>query len=128
MVARFAGGRRARRDEGAWPQRPVTEKQRRQTPASKPPAGLPSFDPAAALLVGRRSTRDILPPRALPPGQISGNAPVPHLLTRSKQVFAPVVGRPCGGAESQPQVTTNGKQKENPMAHYLIEAAFTAEA
>jgi len=58
--------------------------QRRQTPVGKPPAGLPVFGPAAALLVGQRSTKDILPPRALPPGQIPGNAPLPHLLTGSK--------------------------------------------
>jgi hypothetical protein len=31
------------------------------------------------LLVGQRSMRDILPPRALPPRQISGNALVPDL-------------------------------------------------
>ena len=85
MGARFSGGRLARRDEGAWPQRPVTEQQRRQTPAGRPPAGLPVFGPAAALLIGRRSTRDILPPRALPSGQIPGNAPVPHLLTGSNR-------------------------------------------
>src|SRR5579872_500903 len=83
MGARLSGGRLARRDEGAWPQRPVTKEQRRQTPAGKTPAGLPVFGPAAALLVGRRSTRDILPPRALPPGQIPGNTLVPHLLTGS---------------------------------------------
>src|SRR5882757_929707 len=63
MGALFAGGRLARRDEGAWPQCPVAEGQRRQAPASKQPVGLAIFGPAAALLVGRRSTRDILPPR-----------------------------------------------------------------
>jgi hypothetical protein len=39
---------------------------------------LPIFGVAAALLVGRRSIKDILPPRALQQHQISGNAPVPH--------------------------------------------------
>jgi hypothetical protein len=48
-------------------------------PARKQPSGLPIFAIAAALLVSRRSTRDILLPRALQQRQISGNAPVPYL-------------------------------------------------
>jgi len=59
-------------------QRSVTEEQRRQRSASASPEGLPIFDAAAALLVGQRSMKDILPPRALPHHQISGNAPVPY--------------------------------------------------
>jgi hypothetical protein len=57
----------------------VTEEQRCQPPARASPEGLPTFAAAAALLVGQRSTKDILPPRALPPHQISGNATVPYL-------------------------------------------------
>ena len=37
------------------------------------------FAAAAALLVGQRSMKDILPPRALPQRQIFSNAPVPYL-------------------------------------------------
>jgi hypothetical protein len=37
------------------------------------------FAAAAALLVGQRSMKDILPPRALPQRQTSGNALVPYL-------------------------------------------------
>jgi len=37
------------------------------------------FAAAAALLVGQRSMKDILPPRALPQRQISSNAPVSYL-------------------------------------------------
>jgi hypothetical protein len=70
MGALFSGGRLARRDEGAWPKRPVTEEQRRQAPARKQPSGLPIFGAAAALLVGRRSIKDILLPRALLQHQI----------------------------------------------------------
>jgi hypothetical protein len=55
----------------------VTEEQRRQRPARIQPAGLPIFGAAAALLVGQRSIKDILPPRALPRRQICTNAPVP---------------------------------------------------
>jgi hypothetical protein len=62
---------------------PVTEEQRRQVPAGKQPSGLPIFAAAAALLVGRRSIKDILPPRALQHRQISGNAPVPYFVTGS---------------------------------------------
>src|SRR6185312_15755665 len=62
---------------------PVTEEQRRQAPARKQPSGLPIFDDAAALLVGRISIKDILPPRASQHGQISGNAPVPHFVIGS---------------------------------------------
>jgi hypothetical protein len=40
---------------------------------------LPIFAAAAALLVGERSMKDILPPRALLRHQISGNAPVLYL-------------------------------------------------
>ena len=47
-------------------QRSVTEEQCRQTPARASPKGLPIFAAAAALLVGQRSMKDILPPRALP--------------------------------------------------------------
>jgi len=43
MGALFAGVRLARRDEGAWPKRPVTEEQRRQAHASKQPFGLPDL-------------------------------------------------------------------------------------
>jgi hypothetical protein len=63
-----------------------TEKQRSQAPAKKQPSGLPIFAAAAALLVGRRSMKDILVPvrKDCPCGstctlqlrQISGNAPV----------------------------------------------------
>jgi len=56
----------------------MTEEQRRQRSASASPEGLPIFDAAAALLVGQRSMKDILPPRALPHNEISGNAPVPY--------------------------------------------------
>jgi len=78
MGALFSAGQLARRDEGAWPQRPVTEEQRSQVPARKQPSGLPIFAAAAALLVGRRSMKDILTPRALQP-QTSGNAPGSYL-------------------------------------------------
>src|SRR6516162_7649592 len=61
----------------------LTEEQRRQAPARKQPSGLPIFGAAAALLVGRRSIKDILTPRALQHRQISGNAPVPHFDTGS---------------------------------------------
>jgi hypothetical protein len=44
---------------------------------------LPIFAAAAALLVGRRSIKDILPPRALQHRQTSGNAPVPHFVIGS---------------------------------------------
>jgi hypothetical protein len=37
------------------------------------------FGAAAALLVGQRSIKDIVPPRALLQRQISSNAPVPYL-------------------------------------------------
>src|SRR5581483_10130969 len=84
MGARLSGGRLARRDEGAWPQRPVTEEQRRQTPAAKPPAGLPVFGPAAALLVGRRSTRDIL---QCPCGSTSRLAAGPNPWQRTRSSF-----------------------------------------
>ncbi len=57
---------------------PVTEEQRSQAPARKQPSGLPIFAATAALLVSRRSTRDILLPRALQQRQISGNAPVSY--------------------------------------------------
>jgi len=57
----------------------VTEEQRIQVPARKQPAGLPIFDAAAALLVGRRSIKDILSPRALQQRQIFGTAPVSYL-------------------------------------------------
>jgi hypothetical protein len=40
---------------------------------------LPIFAAAAALLLGQRSIKDILPHRALPQRQISGNAFVPYL-------------------------------------------------
>jgi len=40
---------------------------------------LPIFAAAASLLVGQRCMKDILPPRALPLRQISGNAPVSYL-------------------------------------------------
>src|SRR5581483_8882061 len=58
MGARLSGGRLARREcfrtgNGAWPQRPVTEEQRRQTPAGKPPAGLLGLWPGGG--VARRS-------------------------------------------------------------------------
>jgi len=59
--------------------RSVTEEQRRQRPARASPEGLPIFAAAAALLVGQRSMKDILSPRALPQRQIAGNAPVPYL-------------------------------------------------
>ncbi len=58
---------------------PVTVEQRRRVPARKQPSGLPIFGAAAALLVGRISIKDILPPRALQQRQISGNAPVSYL-------------------------------------------------
>jgi len=43
------------------------------------PGGLQIFGAGAALLVGHRSSKVLLPPRALPQPQISRNAPVPHL-------------------------------------------------
>ena len=79
MGALISGGQLARRDEGAWPKRPVTEEQRRQVPARNQPSGLRRFAAAAALLVGQRSIKDILPPRALQQRQIRRNAPVPYL-------------------------------------------------
>jgi hypothetical protein len=45
---------------------------------------LPIFAAAAALLVGRRSIKDILPPRAWQHRQTSANAPVPHFVIGSK--------------------------------------------
>ena len=66
---------------------PVTEKQRRQTPAGKPPAGLPVFGPAAALLVGRRSTRDILVPVRKHLRLAAG--PNPRQRTRSSFINSP---------------------------------------
>jgi len=57
----------------------VTEEQRRQRPGTTQPEGLPIFGAVAALLVGQRSLKDILPPRALRQHQISGNAPLPYL-------------------------------------------------
>jgi hypothetical protein len=62
----------------------VTEEQRRQAPARKQPSGLPIFAAAAALLVGRRYIKDILPPRAWQHRQTSGNAPLPHFVIGSK--------------------------------------------
>jgi len=59
--------------------RSVTEEQRHQVPGMASPEGLPIFATATALLVGHRSMKDILPPRALPQRQISGNALVPYL-------------------------------------------------
>jgi hypothetical protein len=44
------------------------------------------FAAAAALLVGQRSMKDILSPRALPQRQISGNAPFPIYEIGSKPV------------------------------------------
>jgi len=79
MGALNSGGHLARRDEGAWPQCPVTEEQRRQMPARIQPSGLRVFAAAAALLVGQRSMKDILPPRALQQRQIHRNAPVAYL-------------------------------------------------
>jgi hypothetical protein len=59
-----------------------------QAPARKQPSGLPIFGAAAALLAGRRSMKDILPRRASQHRQISGNAPVPHLIDMgSKDLF-----------------------------------------
>jgi hypothetical protein len=45
---------------------------------------LPIFAAAAALLVGRRSMKDILLPRAWQHRQTSGNAPLPHFVIGSK--------------------------------------------
>jgi len=87
MGARLSGGRLARRDEGAWSVPKafgMTEEQRRQTPAAKPPAGLPVFGPAAALLVGRRSTRDIL---QCPCGSTSRLAAGPNPWQRTRSSF-----------------------------------------
>jgi hypothetical protein len=67
--------------------RSVTEEQHRQVPARKQPSGLPVFAAAAALLVSRRSIKDILPPRALQQQQISSNAPVPYFDTGSHPVL-----------------------------------------
>ena len=57
----------------------VTEEQRSQKPGMAQPEGLQIFGTVAALFVGRRSRKDILPPHALRQRQISGNAPVPYL-------------------------------------------------
>jgi len=57
----------------------VTEEQRCQAPARAQPEGLPIFATAPALLVGQRSMKDILAPRALLRRQIFSNAPVPYL-------------------------------------------------
>ena len=59
--------------------RSVTEEQRGRWPARAQPEGLLIFGAAAALLVGQRSVKDILPPRALQQRQISCNAPVAYL-------------------------------------------------
>ena len=84
----------------------VTEEQRRQVSARKQPSGLPIFAAAAALLVGRRSIKDILSPRALQHHQFSGNASVPYFDLGSKSpplrlaVAGGYVGRHlgrCGG-------------------------------
>jgi len=77
-----SGGTMARRDEGSrhgGTQRSVTEEQRGQRPAIAQPEGLLIFGAAAALLVGQRSAKDILPPRALQQRQISSNAPTAYL-------------------------------------------------
>ena len=81
MSALSSGGPLARRDEEASPKAfgAVTEEQRRQQSARTWPGGLQIFGAAAALLVGQRSTKDILSPRALLQRQISDNAPVPYL-------------------------------------------------
>src|SRR5579862_4139377 len=55
-----------------------TKEQGCVAPVRKQPSGLPIFGAAAALLVGRRSIKDILPPRALQQHKISGNAPIPY--------------------------------------------------
>src|SRR5436853_7173818 len=110
MGALFSGGRLARRDEGAWPKRPVTEEQRRQMPARKQPSGLPIF--AAALLVGRISIKNILPPRALRHPQISGNASVLHFDIGSKPASGmrgcvqPAITREIAGDQFPPQALT----------------------
>jgi hypothetical protein len=59
--------------------RSMTEEQRGQQSVKAQPAGLPIFGAAAALLVGQRSMKDILPPRALLHREISGNASVAYL-------------------------------------------------
>jgi hypothetical protein len=62
--------------------RSVTEEQRRQAPARSRgggTGGLRILAAVAALLVGQRSMKDILPPRDLLHRQISGNAPVLYL-------------------------------------------------
>ena len=68
MGALCSGGPMARRDEGSrhgGTQRSVTEEKRGKWPARAQPEGLLIFGAAAALLVGQRSVKDILPPRAL---------------------------------------------------------------
>jgi hypothetical protein len=52
------------------------------------------------LLVGRRSIKDILPPRAWQHRQTSGNAPVPHFVigSKSKTKNAPLISADFSGA------------------------------
>jgi hypothetical protein len=77
MSALFVGGRLVRRP-----------------PANSPP-GCRIFVVAAALLVGRISLKDILPPRASQRQQISGNALVPHFdIGSNARNHWPFSGRP----------------------------------
>jgi hypothetical protein len=48
------------------------------------------FGAWAALLVGQRSIKDILPPRALPQRQTSSNAPIPIFEMRSSHKTFPL--------------------------------------
>src|SRR5205814_4956218 len=54
----------ARRDEGAYPQRSVTEEQRSPRPFSAQPSGPPVFSPPASLLAPHRPLTGLLVARA----------------------------------------------------------------
>src|SRR5205807_8683932 len=56
------------------------------------PEGCSIFDAAAALLVGHRTIKDILPPLALLQRQISSNAPVPIYEMGSQHITFPPSG------------------------------------
>jgi len=69
--------------------RSVTEEQRRQQSARASPGGLQIFDDGTALLVGHRSSKDLLPPQALPRRQSPTTHPFPIYEMGSSKKFAP---------------------------------------
>src|SRR6266508_3473871 len=62
----------ARRDEGAYPQRSVTEEQRSPRPFSAQPSGPPVFSPPASWLAPHRPLAGMLVARAWREAQIPG--------------------------------------------------------